>query len=133
MTETQTEFFATGRAAAGFLCDDTGYNEGADTSGHAIGVKGTALQNGNGDGVQSHGAGDSSGVAGFGGSNAGIGVFAQGDANGGPAIVAQNFPNAPVIGVAQAATGVEGTSTSGNGVFGSSQTGRRVVGIEREA
>jgi hypothetical protein len=46
---------------------------------------------GSGDGVQGHGVGGFSGVAGFGDpDNPGIGVYAQGGGNGGPAIVAQS-------------------------------------------
>jgi len=78
--EQASAFIAVGGSPTpGFVCEGIGYIDGADIAGQAIGVKGTATgdQNGNGDGVQGHGAGGYSGVAGF-GAPTGTGVFGLG-------------------------------------------------------
>jgi hypothetical protein len=77
------QWTALGPAIIGFQTDSTDIDRGAEIGGNSLGVKGTCL-GAVGDGAQGFGAGDFSGVAGFGADaadhdhNPGTGVYAQG-------------------------------------------------------
>lgn len=123
MTETQTEFFATGGAPAGFFCDGTGYDIGASISGTDIGVSGACVGTA-GTGVVGQGAGAGAGVLGVGGGgptdanppiNNAVGVYGQGGADNADGVFGRGSGgNSGVAGFGAA---------TGTGVFGMGGTG----------
>src|ERR1700687_5700235 len=93
------QFTALGPTIVGFQTDGANIDRGAEIAGNQIGVKGTCIGP-VGDGVQGHGSGNFSGVAGFGGGNAGTGVIGvggigPGEFTGGPGVrgLGANAPN----------------------------------------
>ena len=79
------QYTALGPAIVGFQTDGSNINIGAQIAGNTVGIKGTC-QGPVGDGVQGTGAGNFSGVAGWGGPNSGTGVIGFGGGGAGPGV-----------------------------------------------
>ena len=107
------QFTALGPAIIGFQTDGANISVGADITGNEVGVKGTCAGPVDGDGVQGFGSGAFSGVAGFGGDNAGTGVFGLGAGTGGQGVrgIGAGGPN---TNPSPNAVGVYGQGGSGN-------------------
>ncbi|MGA7123471.1 MAG: hypothetical protein WBY94_25430 [Polyangiaceae bacterium] len=114
------QWTALGPAIVGFQTDGTNIDRGADIAGKLVGIKGACMGD-VGDGVQGFGAGNFSGVAGFGGTDNGTGVFGIGG------VPPDRFGGGGA-GVRGVGAGAPNTSPSGPvGVFG--QGGTNTPGV----